>query len=300
MSWIFYTILAIILQTFRNLEQKSLSKKLDALTVSWSRFILPLPFAIFTLIYTVQSINYKFIYFCLITALTQVGGNICLLKTFKSKNFSIGIAFYKTEILQTLIMGLVFFGATIDSSGVAAILVASIGVMLMSGSIFNSGIKKFLQSLGNEAAFYGLLCGFCFSISSFNLKFAAEELFAAGYLGIKSPIIVLMWVICFQNILFISIKLYQKRLKRDFLSLASVENKSSFLKTSILSFSGSVCWFAAFAFGSVIYIKAVGQLELVLALLASWFILHEKITRIEFAGIVLTSGAILWLLLSVM
>lgn len=297
MSWIFYTIAAATLQTFRNLEQKALSKKLDSLTVSWSRFILPLPLAIAVFFYTAQSINHQFIYYCLITAVTQVGGNICLLQTFKSKNFSIGIAFYKTEVLQTLILGLLFFSASISPSGIAAILVTTAGVVLMSGLVFNGGIKEFLRSLKNKAAFYGLLCGLCFSISSFNLKFAAEELFARGYTGIQAPLIVLMWVICFQNILFISIKLYQNRLIQDLKSLSSSENKFAFLRTSILSFAGSICWFTAFAFGSVIYIKAIGQLELVLALIASHFILKEALNRIEFAGITLTAAGILWLIL---
>ena len=52
MSWVIFTILATILQSFRNLEQKSLNKRLDALTVSWSRFIIPLPFAIIVVILT--------------------------------------------------------------------------------------------------------------------------------------------------------------------------------------------------------------------------------------------------------
>lgn len=297
MTWIFYTIAAIILQTFRNLEQKALAKKLDSLTVSWSRFILPWPFAIAVFICTFHSVNNQFIYYCLVTAITQVGGNMCLLQTFKSKNFSIGIAFYKTEVLQTLILGLLFFNATISHTGILAILLTTSGVLLMSGSVFNGGIKKFLQSLNNEAAFFGLLCGLFFSISSFTLKFATEELYHFGYAPLKAPITVLMWVIFFQNIFFISIKLYQKRLFQDLKILASAENKFAFLRTSILSFAGSVCWFTAFAFGSVIYIKAVGQLELVLAIIASHFILKESPNKTELAGIALTAAGILWLIL---
>jgi len=51
MSWIIFTILATILQTFRTLEQKTLNKKLDLLTVSWSRFILPFPIALGFVLY---------------------------------------------------------------------------------------------------------------------------------------------------------------------------------------------------------------------------------------------------------
>ena len=62
MSWILYTIAAAALQTFRNLEQKGLHKKLDVLTVSWSRYILPFPIAIIVVIFTYSTVNSWFIF----------------------------------------------------------------------------------------------------------------------------------------------------------------------------------------------------------------------------------------------
>lgn len=297
MSWIFFTLAAVIFQTFRNLEQKSLAKKIDAFTVSWSRFILPFPLAAIALLYSFHNVGSPFIFYCLISALMQIAGNIFLLETLKLRNFSIGIAFYKTEVLQTLILSLLFFDRHISASAVAAIILTASGVILISGSIFNEGIKKFFTSLNNKAVIYGLLCGFCFSISAFSLKFASQELFAAKYSGIMVPLLVLLWIIFMQNIFFIILKSYQKRLFHDLKTLFLLENKASFFKTSILSFSGSICWFTAFAFGTVVYVKAVGQLELLLAVLVSHFMLQEKIKTIEIAGIITTALGILWLIL---
>ncbi len=288
MSWIFYTIAATILQTFRNLEQKSLNKTLDALTVSWSRFILPLPFAIAVIFYTFATVGENFIFYCFITAVFQVLGNVFLLKTFQSKNFSIGIAFYKTEVLQTVLLGLLFFHDSISFTGFIFAMITVIGVVLMSGSVFNSGISKFFQSLNNKSALYGLLCGFCFSASSFNLKFATQALPPLQYSIVHGAIAVLMWVIVFQNIFFLVIKVSQQRFKKDLKSLFATENKYSFLRTSILSFLGSVCWFIAFGIGKVVYIKVVGQVELIWSVLVSHFILKEKMKRVEAAGILLT------------
>ncbi len=296
MSWILYTIAAVILQTFRNLEQKSLNKKLDSLTVSWSRFILPLPFAIIVVGYTCLLVTKSFVFYSIITALFQILGNIFLLQTFKSRNFSIGIAFYKTETLQALLMGLLFFNITISMSGFMAILIATAGVIMISGVVINSGSKKFIQSLRNKSTIYGLLTGLCFSISAFNLKFASQALSHLEYSSITVAIVVLMWVICFQNIFFILVKICQNRLIKDFKSLVSLENKSTFLKTSILSFAGSVCWFVAFGVGEVVYVKAVGQLELIIAIAVSHFILKEKLKTSEMIGIILTSVCILYLI----
>ena len=297
MSWILYTITATILQNFRNLEQKNLNKKLDALTVSWSRFILPLPFAILTAIYTFSILTNQFILYCIITAIFQVGGNLFLLRTIKSKNFSIGVAFSKTETLQAMIVGFLFFGETVSSVGCSAILVATIGVILMSGLSFNGGFKKFTKSLNNKSTLFGILCGSCFSVSAFNLKFASETLLPLGYSNLKASMVVLLWVICFQNLLFILVKLYQKRLRQDLSSLILLENKTAFFKTSILSFLGSVFWFTAYSLGKVVYVKAVGQIELILAIASSHFILKERLNRLEIIGIILTFSGILTLIL---
>jgi drug/metabolite transporter (DMT)-like permease len=293
MSWIICTIIGALLQTFRNLEQKSLNKKLDTLTVSWSRFILPLPLAIAVVFLTSPIIQYDFVLYCVITAIFQICGNFLLLETFKSKNFSVGIAFYKTEVLQTVILGLLFFNQHISNSGFLAILVTIFGAFLMSNISLRAGNINFTQ----RAVFFGILSGFCFSISAFNLKFASENLMLLGYSNIKAPIVVLLWVITVQNLIFIAIKSYQKRLKSDLKKLFDAENKMSFFKTGLLSFLGSAFWFVAFAIGNVIYVKAVGQIEMVFAVLASQFYLKEKHSRREFVGIVITTFGILALII---
>lgn len=296
MSWIFYTITAAVLQTFRNLEQKALSKKLDALTVSWSRFILPFPFAIFVVFVTFSKVDNQFITYSFITSVAQVLGNISLIQAFK-KNFSIGIAFCKTEVLQTLILGLLLFNQTISSIGVLAIIATTIGAILMSGS-FDGGIKKFFKSLNNQSTIFGLFCGLCFSISAFNLKLATEELIPLGYSNLEAPIMVLMWVLFFQNIFFILIKSSQRRLRSDLKSLIACDNKSAFFRTTILSFFGSVFWFIAYGAGKVIYVKALGQVELLLAIMISHFFLKEKFDIFEASGVALTAFGVLVLILT--
>jgi drug/metabolite transporter (DMT)-like permease len=289
---IIFTIIGAFLQTFRNLEQKALSKKLDTLTVSWSRFILPLPLAILTVFLTFSSVGSQFFIYCLITAVFQISGNFLLIETFRSKNFSIGVAFYKTEVLQTLILGLLFFNQSISNLGFFLIILTSFGVFLMSN--LSLKIKNF--NFSQKAVLFGLLSGFCFSISAFNLKFASESLYGLGYSKFLAPAIVLLWVILLQNIIFILVKSYQKRLKSDLKKLLSSENRASFIKTSLLSFVGSLFWFIAFALGNVIYVKAVGQIEMVFAVLASHFYLREKHSKREFIGIAVTTIGILSLI----
>ncbi len=292
MLWIIFTIAATILQTFRNLEQKNLNKKLDTLTVSWSRFILPLPFAILTVLFTALEVKEEFIFLCAFTGFFQILGNLFLLKTIQSKNFGVGIAFYKTEILQSLFLGILFFNQQVSFIGILAIIMTTIGMIFMS----NFTVKNFRQNI-DKAAFYGALSGLAFSFSAFGIKFSSAALIKNGYSDFISAIVVLMWVITFQNAFFAITKAAQNRFVTDLKSLFCAENKWSFVKTGILSYAGSVCWFVAYAIGNVVYVKAVGQTELLLAVLISYLHLKEHQKPLELVGIALTSIGILTLIL---
>ncbi|MDX2082384.1 MAG: EamA family transporter [Rickettsiales bacterium] len=295
MSWTLFTFFAVILQTFRNLEQKNLNKKLDTLTVSWSRFILPLPLAIIGVTYSFLTVDNWFIFHCLIAAIFQIGGNSFLLKTIKSKNFGVGVAFYKTEVLQALLVGTIFFNQQVSALGVLAIFITTIGMVLMANINFSSQ-ENFFKKL-DKSALFGTFSGSCFAVSSFNLKFAAQRLIDSGNDFTISALLVLLWIIFFQNIFFLLVKSSQNRLRQDLKNLFSAENKFAFVKTGCLSFAGSFCWFCAFAIGNVVYVKAMGQLELVFAVAISYFYLKERHSFKEFLGIIFTAFGIFILVL---
>jgi uncharacterized membrane protein len=290
MLWIIFTVIAAILQAFRNLEQRLLNKKLDTLTVTWSRFLLPLPAALALVFSSFSLVSNQFILNCAITAFFQIAGNYSLLRVIKSKNFSIGIAFYKTEILQSLLLGIAFFGQQISSFGLVGILITTFGMFLMS----NLEIRNFKF---DRAAFFGTLSGLCFSISAFNLKFASDQLNALEFNDFAAGAITLMWVIVIQNLMFILLKSSQKRVISDLKKLLASENRWSFLKMSTLSFAGSIFWFIAFAIGEVVHVKAVGQVELIAALLISWRLKETHKIR-EFVGILITAIGIFALIFS--
>ena len=66
----------------------------------------------------------------------------------------------------------------------------------------------------------------------------------------------------------------------------------------ITSMIGSFLWFVAFTLQNAAYVKAVGQVELVLSVIASVLFFQEKITTREFVGIGLLLLSILVLVLS--
>ena len=294
--WALLTISAIFFQIIRNLEQKKLHKDLDVFTTSWSRFILPFPFAIIAVVSTFQSYNFEFFHYILINALFQILGNIFLIKTIQTKNFSVGIAFSKTEIIQALILGFLLYNFRFNFNEILAIFIAFIGIILLAKIDFKN-FKDFTKSLKNIASLYGILCGFCFGITSYNIQFASNYLISDGFNSIKASTLVLLYTIFFQNIFFIIFKSFQKRLFSDVKKLFLIDNYRKFLITSLSSFVGSICWYGAYTVGNVIHVKTVGQLEIIASMLVAKFHFKEKNSIKENLGIIFIIIAILLIIL---
>jgi drug/metabolite transporter (DMT)-like permease len=60
---------------------------------------------------------------------------------------------------------------------------------------------------------------------------------------------------------------------------------------------GSLCWFIAFTLQNAAYVKALGQVELILSIAASTLFFQEKITAREWGGMAVLAGSIVTLVL---
>jgi drug/metabolite transporter (DMT)-like permease len=65
-----------------------------------------------------------------------------------------------------------------------------------------------------------------------------------------------------------------------------------------MSLVGSACWFTAFTLQTVAYVNALGQVEVVFALVASVLVFGERIGRREAQGVAVLTGSILLLVLA--
>ena len=60
---------------------------------------------------------------------------------------------------------------------------------------------------------------------------------------------------------------------------------------------GSLCWFTAFTMQNAAYVFAVGQIEVILSMLASVLFFRERISGREYLGIALLTVSILSLVI---
>ncbi|MBO9435261.1 EamA family transporter [Ruegeria sp. R13_0] len=297
--WIPITIAAAGFQTVRFMLQKSLSSvKLSAAGATFARFAYSLPLALLGLVVAIQvtglslpDLSARFWVFAIIGGTSQILATICVVALFKQRNFAVGITFKKTEVIQTAIVGFVVLGDQVSTGALGAIVAGLLAVLLLSKTPGGDG--AWWQHLTNRASRLGLGSGVLFAFSSVSYRGASLEL--GDIDAWFRALVTLAAVVTFQ---FVSMGIWL--LWRDRAELRAVWNtRRTGVFVGLTSLCGSFCWFFAFTLQNAAYVKALGQVELLLSLLASTLFFRETITRREIAGMLLLGASILALVLSI-
>ena len=297
--WIPVTLAAASFQTVRFMLQKSLSSvRLTASGATFARFAYSAPLAVAALCAVLllgdrdlPQMNMLFGVFVVVGGIAQILATICVVALFKQRNFAVGITFAKTEVIQTALVGFVVLGDTISGGAVIAIGLGLWAVLLLSKAPGGSGV--WWRHLTNRASQLGLGSGLLFAFSAVSYRGASLQL-ADGDAWFRA-LVTLACVTAFQLL-----SMWGWLMWRDRGELRAVwETRRTGIFVGLTSLSGSFCWFLAFTLQNAAYVKAVGQVELVLSLLASTLVFHETITRREIAGITILGLSILVLVLTI-
>jgi drug/metabolite transporter (DMT)-like permease len=283
-SWVFFTLSAVVLQTFRNALQSKLSANMSTSGVTLARFLFAPPIALtyLLLLYAfsnqdIPEFSLKFIFLVLLASLMQIFATSLMVILFKQKNFSVGAGLAKSEALVAGVLGTVFFGSQLTLFGWVGILVGAAAIFVLSG-----GGRKGQLSL--KTVIIGLACGTCFALTSLFVREASHLLNVPFP---HSAAWVLVWVLCIQTTLLVSYIAVKNR--STFIALKN--NVKMTLATSIISCFGTICWFSAVSLHHVAYVKTLGQVEVLLTMLVATFWLKNKVQKHEILGLLLIAAA---------
>ena len=134
----------------------------------------------------------------------------------------------------------------------------------------------------------GIGAGLGFSLAGLFIRQAALTLESDPLMNASFTLVVMIII----QFLILGAWIFYKR-KEDFLDIA--KNWKTSIYVGLTSTLGSIGWFTAFALTNAAYVKTVGQIELIFALLISHKIFKEKINILEIMGMVLVVGSILLL-----
>ena len=289
MSWILFTLGAVILQTVRNALQSKLSGAVNTSGVTLSRFILAPPIALVYLLILYSSsasqvpeFSGSFITVILCASLLQIAATSLMVILFKQKNFAIGAGLAKSEALVAGVVGMLFFGSYLTPLGWAGIVIGAIAVFVLS-----SGNR--LHGISVKTMVTGLACGTCFALTSLLVREASHMLNVQHTVAAAW---VLLWVLCVQTI---SLSGYIA-LTKPFVFRQLTNAKKQVLAISTVSCLGSICWFTAMALQHVALVKTLGQLEVLLTLVLSHYWLKNTVTKREIAGLLLIGLAAIFVM----
>lgn len=297
--WIPITLAAAVFQTLRFMLQKTLSTgQLSAVGATFARFAYSAPLIWIVLagyLYaneqTLPVPNLVFWIYALIGGLSQILATICVVMLFKQRNFAVGITFKKTEVIQTAIVGFIVLGEGVSLGGSVAILLGLAAVLVLSRTPGSTG--AWWTHLNNRATALGLGSGVLFAFSAVGYRGATLQ-FGDMEPALRAGV-TLAFVVTFQALIMAAWLVWQDR---DELR-AVWQTRRVAVFVGLTSMGGSFCWFYAFTLQNAAYVKALGQVELVLSLLASVLFFREKITRREMAGMGLLGLSIVTLVLTI-
>ena len=288
MLWIPFTLMAALMQSWRNAFQKQLSSSVDAYGVTLARFICATPLAALYLYWLYQGeavaaveFSGRFWLYIVVAALSQIIATVLMVRLFQQKNYAIGVGLAKSEAVLAALIGTALLSDQLSLLGWLGVLIGGVAVFLLSGA-------KDIRSLSWPILWTGLGSGLAFAITSLLVREASLELAALPFLLRAGW--VLLCVIGLQTV----IMLLWLGLTRRATLWAMWQRKGLTVAVSVASFLGSLGWFTAMSLESVAIVKTLGQVEVLFTLMISAWFFKEKLQRTDHLGLLLVVvGAVL-------
>lgn len=278
--WIPITVAAAGAQTLRNAAQRHLSGDLGTLGATLVRFLYGLPFAALWLLavaqiggYALPGMSAPFAAWLVLGALSQIAATALLLRAMNERNFTLGVAYSKSEVIQVAAFGFVFLGDPLTAVTVAAVVLGTLGVMLLTPVDRAHPMRTLIAGLATRPALLGLASGGGFALSAVGYRGAALALeapflMAAAFTLIGAQlfqsIVLCLWLILFRpGLLSRVLRAWRASMFAGFTGAAA-----------------SAGWFTAMAIEPVAHVRTLALIELVFSYTISRRLFKEQFSRL--------------------
>ena len=284
--WIPLTIGAAFMQTLRNAAQRSLVGTVGTMGATLVRFLFALPFAaIYTVLVfviadeSVPAVSRTFVFWVLEGGLTQIAATALLLRVMEERNFAIGVAYSKTELVQVALFATLFVGDPLTALTVAAIMVATVGVLLLSPLGAQGGLKGMVSGWTKRSALLGMASGAGFALAATGYRGAALALEGTNSATVAAAY-TLFWAQASQVVVLGGYLLWRN-------ASVLVGLFKSWRQSISAGFAGAAAsagWFTAMALEPVAHVRTLGLVELLFSLAFARRFFREKISTLEMVG----------------
>ncbi len=286
--WIPVTVWAALAQTLRNTAQRHLTGELGTLGATLVRFLYGLPFAV-AWVAAVQAWRGEplplppagFYAWVTLGAVSQIAATAFLLRVMQERNFALGVAYSKTELIQIAIFGLLVLGDPVSALTAFAVGCGTLGVLLLSPADKKRPLRALVTGWATRTALIGLASGTSFALSVIGYRAAALSLEGSSFLVAAAVTLAIA-------------QLIQTLLLGGWLAWRSLPVVRATLRlwrpslfAGFMGAAASAGWFTAFAIEPAAHVRTLGLVELLFAYAVSRRIFREKLTTLELSGIAL-------------
>jgi drug/metabolite transporter (DMT)-like permease len=289
--WAVFTVIAAFAQTLRNAMQRELTATLGTVGATHVRFLFGFPFVLISLAGVMLVTGtplprpgWIFWPWAILGAGAQVAATALMLAAMGERSFVVTIAYIKTEPIQVAVFGLVFLGDIVTLPMMAAIIVATAGVVIMS-------TKRGGLIGGVGPTLLGLASGGLFALSAIGYRGGILSLELSNY--VMTATFTLAVGIAMQAVL-LSIYL---GLRRPEVLYAILRAWKPSLAAGFAGAVASQFWFLAFALATAASVRTLALIEVLFAQLIARFAFGQRTSAREAAGMLLVVcgvGLLLW------
>ena len=290
--WAIFTVLAAGGQTLRNAMQRELTLTLGTVGATHVRFLFGLPFALIFLAVVLLAtgerfppLNPRMLLWTFAGAATQIAATAMLLAAMRDKSFVLITALNKIEPVHVAIFGLVFLGDQISLPLGLAIVIATLGVVIMSWPKRGAA-----ENLGPRPIALGVLAGAMFGASAVGYRGGMLALGAQSFVVNATSTLVVGLVMQVA-----ALSLYLVLFDRATLAAIFRAWRPSLLAGFMGAFA-SQNWFLAFALESAAKVRTLALVEILFAGFISRSLFKQSFASRQGAGILFIIAGVVLLL----
>lgn len=265
----------------RNAAQRGLTSALGTWGATLVRFLYGLPFALLWFLIVpgkTPEPSAPFLAWTLLGSVSQIIATGLLLRTMQERNFGVGVAYSKSEVLQVALFAFVFLGDPLTIPLGIAVACGTAGVLLLTGGVRAGWAAR--------PGLLGLASGAGFALAAVGYRGATLALPGAGFLIAAAFTLLLAQAM-------------QTALLGGFLLITDpgtvVKAARQWRPSLLAGFMGAAAsagWFTAFALEPAANVRTLGLVELAFSYVASLKLFRERLSKRELAGMALLAAGV--------
>lgn len=295
--WIWASLTAAFFQAIRYAGLKVLNRQLSTQVTTYVRILFTLPLLaawLWCVLWwtgePLPALNTRLILYSSVAAVGQFIATVLVVRMFQLGNFAVATLIVKADVMMTALIGTAFFSEAVSLVGWIAILVTMLGVIVISSArpLPSSGTPATASAAAPVVL--GLGSALLYALSYLFLREGILAIDPASGALVRSAYAVL--VMATLSALMGGVYLLLR--EPDELRRMLAHQRMCWL-IGITSGIASIAWFLATAMTNASYVAGVAQVQIVFALLLSFFYFGERIRALEVAGIaIVVTGLILF------